>query len=84
MCPGCAWRPLDDESQEGVETIILIGLLQEERLSLSISETTVHVLQRLAVKLWRVNACMPVGDAFPCFHVLTMVTMISSNNRNNS
>ena len=45
-------------SQEAVETIKLIGRLQWQRLGLPTSETTAHLFQRLAIQLWRGNACM--------------------------
>ena len=45
-------------SQEAVETIKAIGRLQGQRLGLPTTETTMHLFQRLAIQLWRGNACM--------------------------
>ena len=45
-------------SREAVETIKSIGYRQGQRLGLPTSETTSHLFQKLAILLWRGNACM--------------------------
>ena len=45
-------------SQEAAETIKLIGHSQGQRLGLPSWETTKHLFQRLAIQLWKGNACM--------------------------
>ena len=45
-------------SSEAVETIKAIGRLQGQRLGLPLSESTRHLFQQLAIRLWRGNACM--------------------------
>ena len=45
-------------SLEAVENIKSIAHLQGQRLGLHISETTAHLFQRLAIQLWKRNACM--------------------------
>ena len=45
-------------SCEAVETIKAIGRLQGQRLGLPSSETTSHLYQQLAIRLWRGNATM--------------------------
>ena len=45
-------------SCEAVETIKAIGRLQGQRLGLPSSESTSHIFQQLAIRLWRGNASM--------------------------
>ena len=45
-------------SCEAVETIKAIGCLQGQRLGLPWSETTSHIFQQLAIRLWQGNASM--------------------------
>ena len=60
---GISFFPLVAESlggwsREAVEMIKSIGCRQGQRLGLPTSETISHLFQKLAILLWRGNACM--------------------------
>lgn len=45
-------------SEQACHTISAIGRLQGQRLGISPTESTQHLFQRLAISLWRGNACL--------------------------